>query len=67
MNKRIVLQPREAAQYLGVSLLTLGQMRSKGTLTQGVHYFRVHGVSGESRYFQDALDQWVENQQGVGT
>lgn len=51
------LTPREAAEYIGVSVQTIYNMRSKGTFVLHRDYDQTK--SGRPRFKLDALDSWL--------
>jgi len=54
-RKRLRMTARQAADYLGVSMVTLGKMEREGELVP----FRTPG--GHRRYSLEMLEQYVES------
>lgn len=57
------LTPREAAEYIGVSVQTIYNMRSKGTFVLHRDYDQTK--SGRPRFKLDALDSWLTGKRSL--
>jgi len=51
-GKKVIMNPREAARYLGVTIITLYRLTKKGELPG----FK---IGGQWRFKKDLLDAWI--------